>query len=172
MNWTPTAIPCSSSAGDAATGSRRCTLKKMDSASTINAWIMGGSSGHGILQKSETLPARNTAGSWKGCRSTSQRRSGLPGGRISELCAKGRKFLLFLQDGKNTAGGLSTGKRNRKDIRGITVCLFSGLPSVYGKHSIFRRVCAAKTSNFPHFSFVKMTAAVRWRIRFSAGFPV
>ena len=25
MNWTPTAIPCSSSAGDAATGSRRCT---------------------------------------------------------------------------------------------------------------------------------------------------
>ena len=68
-------------------------MKKMDSASTINAWIMGGSSGHGILQKSGTLPVRNTAGSWKGCRSTSQRRSGLPGGRISELCAKGRKIL-------------------------------------------------------------------------------
>ena len=172
MNWIPTAIPCSSSAGDAATGSRRCILKKMDSASTINAWIMGGSSGHGILQKSGTLPVRNTAGSWKGCRSTSQRRSGLPGGRISELCAKGRKFFFLLQGWENTADDLSTEPRNCPGNRGITVPAFYGSPPVCGKHHVLPGQMPAKTIRFPHFPFVKMTEA-RWnRIRFSAGFPV
>ncbi len=35
MNWIPTAIPCSFSAGDAVTGSRRFISRKMDSASII-----------------------------------------------------------------------------------------------------------------------------------------
>ena len=67
----------------------------MDSASVINAWIAGGSNGLGILLRSRTLPAGNTTGSWKGCRLTGQRRSGLLGGGNSGPCAKGKKFFHF-----------------------------------------------------------------------------
>ena len=42
---------CSFSAGDAVTGSRRCTLKKMVSAFYIKGWITDVSNGRGILPR-------------------------------------------------------------------------------------------------------------------------
>ena len=133
---------------------------------------MGGSSGHGILQKSGTLPVRNTAGSWKGCRSTSQRRSGLPGRRLSDLCAKGRKFFFPLWVRQNAADGLSTCGWNHQDIRRITLPISSGFSFPCGKHSIFYGCRLVEMVCFPHFGFVKMTVPVQRKIRFSAGFPV
>ena len=173
MNWTLTAIPCSSFVGDAATGSRRCTLKKMDSVLTINVWITGGSSGPGFVQKSGTLPARNTAGSWKGCRSTSPKPSALPGGRISERCAKGRKFSLLLQIQEKHRRRRIHMKAELERHPGD-----NGLPFLrtavceWENTAFFAEYALQKLSVFHIFLSSKMTVAVWWRIRFSAGFPV
>lgn len=109
---------------------------------------------------------------WKGCPLTSPGQSGLPGKRISDLCAKGRKFFFPLWGRKNAADGLSTCGWNHQDIRRITLPISFGVSFPCGKHSVFYGCRLVEMVCFPHFGFVKMTVPVQRKIRFSAGFPV
>ena len=63
----------------------------------------------------------------------------LPGRRIFDFCAKGRKFPSLLRSPQNAAGNLSTGARNRYRLLGITGFLSPGMVGFWLENGSFSR---------------------------------
>ena len=66
------------------------------------------------------LSRQDTAGSWKGCRLTSQKRSAPPERKSSDLCAKRRKFFSLAQDWKARQITYPQNQGTAWEIEGIT----------------------------------------------------
>ena len=82
-----------------------------------------------------------------------------------DLCAKGRKFFFPLWGEANAEGRLSTCRRNRQDIRRITLPISRGF-CFYVETRYFFWVMLCGNGMFSTFRLRQMTVPVQREIRF------